>query len=399
MAILQRIVRTGALLLFCGLLFFVTGFDSLRRLIAEEPAATEPAASVPINSGPTQGILLLRTGKTISGRIIKDGDDYRVEKPNGNMFVPGSIVRLQCESMQDAYRKLRDSANEQGSAGGHVTLARWCLVNQMLSEARRELKDALSLEPTRDDARDLLRKIDEVLEPKTPEVHRIEQDEHARAARAVGLDDAESLGGLSQELGQQFTRRIQPILMNNCALAGCHTTEAPNGFPLLRTSVTSTNRSAVERNLAEVLKQIDLSQPKNSALLTVPRGKHDKRGKPVFNGPKGDEQLETLRAWVATLAKEDAARQKRTARRLPARAKVQNALVESSAATPAKDPFKDVDAEAATIRQVRAESPAPPKSDWKKRPRAPISADAGVEGDPFDPAVFNRQAPKPIRGQ
>src|SRR5690606_2765809 len=80
------------------------------------------------------------------------------------------------------------------------------------------------------------------------------------------------------------------------------------------------NRGAAERNLAMVLKYVDREQPQLSPLLTTPKGNHGGRGRTLWGGGRGAEQAETLRQWVLTLAKEEAAKQARqTGRGRPSR--------------------------------------------------------------------------------
>src|SRR5262249_10562299 len=105
-----------------------------------------------------EGVLVMRNGMVVSGRLLKTGNDYELDGPEGARAVyPGTHVKLHAASLTEAYAQLRENALKQHSANAHVLLAQWCLTNHLDSLARDELLDALKLEPDRDDARRMLR--------------------------------------------------------------------------------------------------------------------------------------------------------------------------------------------------------------------------------------------------
>ncbi|MFM8220737.1 MAG: tetratricopeptide repeat protein, partial [Planctomycetaceae bacterium] len=250
-------------------------------------------------------LLLLRSGAVVEGTILLSGDDYLVKLPKGNMLVPRQLVRLACRDLQEAYRALHDRAALQGEGEAYLSLARWCLNQKLFDEANFELQTALDLEPGLDEARQLM--------SRTAELQR----EHARNALNAGVvvpepsreksdTEAEALGGLSPELAGHFARRIQPLLVNNCASTGCHGPRSETGFRLQRvTSQGGPNRLAADRNLASVLNQLNLDKPTESPLLLAPRGNHGRRGKPLFGGVTGKEQYAELKSWTLAVAKEE----------------------------------------------------------------------------------------------
>lgn len=255
-----------------------------------------------------EGMLLLWTGRTVQGRIVKNGDSYSVRRSTGEMFVPAGQVRLECRDLVDAYHKLH-AALPPDDIEERLLLARWCLTNQLFPQARQEVSDALSLEPGRADIREMLRKLDDTMvSQQSPEKKPELPDRAAQAAKSAGFDakDIESLGGLSRESAQTFMRRIQPILMNGCALAGCHTADVTNDFRLQRTSIGSdAGRAVMERNLAAVLRFVDRENPRASPLLTVPQqGNHGRRGGQAFAGTRAKEQSTEMRDWVLKVVKE-----------------------------------------------------------------------------------------------
>ena len=319
----------------------------------------------------------------VSGRILKTGNDYEVQSPHGGKaFYVGAYVKLHAASLSDAYDKLRDSANSQKTANAHLFLAQWCLANHLDTEARQELQDALALEPDREDAKRLLRNAEETIAAKKRPVSVVVHEDPARAARlaAASIDDAVSLGGLSRELGLRFARRIQPLLVNNCTAAGCHGRDSQSGFRLQKvTPGKDANRHAAERNLAEVLDEIDLKKPRLSPLLTAPRGNHGRRGRPVFAGQRGDEQLAELQQWVAAVAREEAVRAKLGERDSPRKDAVEQASASSAASPRNSSP--------ASSARPGAKAVSAGAFDAKAAEQIPIPAG---RGDPFDPTEFNR---------
>ena len=376
------------LLIGVGLLPDVEGPSGPVAVRADEAGAPSDSRAA------TEGILVMRTGAVIRGMILRSGGIYDVQTANGKMAVPETLVKLQAENLTAAYEKLHDGAVAQLSANAHVLLANWCLTNQLHSEARTELQAALKLEPDRDDARRLLRNAEEAQQAGAAPVDAVgAHDDPLQTVRQAPApaDDAVSLGGLAREHALQFARRIQPLLVNNCTSAGCHGRDSPTGFRLYKVRPgKDANRHAAERNLAEVLEWIDVKKPRSSRLLTAPRGNHGRRGRAIFVGSRGDEQLAELEKWVLAVAAEEAdrgrrdggdGRRKKTGGQFSAAGDEQKVPAGRSGAgsrdaVPVARPFPTA-------------SPADPGSSQPPLPPG--------RGDPFDPAVFNQAADRGSR--
>ena len=356
-------------------------------------AGSAPGQDVPADSqAAADGVLLMRTGTVIFGKILKSGEYYEVVNPHGSMQVPGSMVRMRCDSIQEVYKKLRASVEKQQSALAHLSLSRWCLTYELHAEAREQAQAALELEPDREDARRLVRRADELLNNPRPAA-RAEAESAPPRERSVSppADEPISLGGLSRDLARDFSRRIQPLLMNSCMASGCHGPDSKTGFHLQKVvSGSNTSRHAAERNLVEVLEQIDFKKPRSSPLLVVPRGNHGRRNRPVFSGTRGPEQLAELQRWVMAVSREESAREKTSA---------------PIAARPANNPLTprgvDVPVAARPFDKLLRSVPSP-RADESPEPNAQTGdrplPDRGA-ADPFDPAVFNRGADLPSGGR
>jgi len=313
-------------------------------------------------------LLLMRNGNVVQGKILRSGDDFFVQLPGGQMFVPGTLVRLACVDLQEAYEHLRERAAAQSEAEAYITLAKWCATQKLFVEARRELATALELDPSKQSARDLMTRID-ILARDAREAEDSRGAPRPEPARPKSDKNAESLAGLRPELSARFTRKIQPILTNNCAAAGCHGPRSDNGFRLQKVAHgASSNRLAAERNLASVLEFVDVDRPAGSRLLTVPRGNHGRGGKPVFSSATGNDQLAELKLWVQAVAREDSIRE------LKGRP-VESAHVATKPRAGVENPFASADAEIGKRGSVRPDR---------------VRQASAEQLDPFDPEAFNR---------
>src|SRR4051812_8229843 len=86
---------------------------------------------------PQDGLLLLRTGGVVSGRITRAGDRYYVAVPDGEIRLKASEVDLVCRDLEDGYSRKRAAAVGHG-AEGHLDLCQWCLREGLLDHAKQE---------------------------------------------------------------------------------------------------------------------------------------------------------------------------------------------------------------------------------------------------------------------
>ena len=379
--------------------------QTLRRILAIAGifviGTAEARAQSPALLPPEQGLLVLQTGKVMSGRISGGPPfGYTVQLPQGKILVPVEQVQFRCEDLREAYLRLRSTV-QADDVLGHVTLARWCVTYNRIEEAREELELELKLAHDRDETRRLLARLNGGVDGTDP------QPEQTRTKRGFTQSDItapESIGGLPHELGAQFSRRIQPLLMNSCSSGACHAPRGKREFELsIVRSGFGMNRHTAEANLRAVMGQVDLAHPEASPLLKAAAGHHGVRGRQIFQGRKGEEQLRELRDWVVAVAAE------RRSDRFAA-----------DSAPPVKDrqapgaPKSKVSPAVATEPVAVAPRPAEPKR-LNPAPSAPVpsegavaaeklaaetalpgspelSSESGSEApDAFDPEIFNRE--------
>lgn len=409
--------RDGLIRLCCSLVGMLC-MVSASGLVSD--AQQDPVAGI------EEGLLVLDSGMVMQGKITPGHDSYTVAQAAGKIVVPMERVRFRCDTLKDAYVKLREGLPENKTAASHLDLARWCIRYRLFSEARVELTTALEIEPDREEVRQMLRRLDELLNPGADSASTQPAPRRKFTLEELQPLDVESLGGLSRSAALQFSRQIQPILLNNCGSASCHGRTASNEFRLsMVRPEPGMKRHLVEQNLAAVLRYVNLDDPASSSLLTVPQGNHGPRGRTLFQGPKGTEQVQLLRKWVEGLQQEKNLGSSLASKSIgsheedPPEKKVVLASNETKEAPRNKSegvhPLLRVGPKAPPIRapeQSMPEKKVPPRRAPDSKPRTTAKAvkpkrieepqeieqPAVVEEpDPFDPEAFNRETSRRMK--
>lgn len=271
---------------------------SCRAVIAQSAAAPDEPAN---EARPASQLLVLADGQIVSGHITPRPDGYDIQVAAGRLFINSDRVRFSAASLPDAYDRMRDSIPEF-TPTNHLELARWCLGNRLYAQARREVLDALHLDPNRDDAKRMLRALEQVGERSNTAATGTGLTEYPSQVKIQRpAMETRSLAGLNRSVAHSFVRDVQPLLKNKCATSGCHGAGGKSQFQLASTHRGSTPAIA-ERNLAAVLKQIDFSNPPASPLLKVGEQAHGNMVSSAFPGRTGANQLSILQNWVSQAA-------------------------------------------------------------------------------------------------
>jgi hypothetical protein len=364
----------------------------MRRMLPLNPFAgaillslvTVAALAEPLSFAPQQGLLVLRNGRVLYGKITRAGDRYYVVRDDGELRINTDHVLLTARSLDEAYR-LQGARITPGSSTGHLKLAAWCLDQHLSGYATQQLRAAQSSGATAAQLAPLRRRLDLAIRPQqpTPVSHR----------QTADTPSPQQLYQLAKKLPsgsvETFTVKIQPMLINSCATAGCHSSTGPSQFKLTRVATRQSGSQRVTlRNLYTVLKWIDDRQPAKSPLLTVPLAAHGSVRGPIFSrGQKG--QYSRLASWVSHVSRHKADRSPSTVTPPP-----------SAAGQSGDSLLQVVRPEGARSlgnrRQgaTRAGSQHTTPSTAPKKP-APSASTSGR--DPFDAEIFNRRfhAPPP----
>ncbi|HXG10937.1 MAG TPA: hypothetical protein VNK04_14350 [Gemmataceae bacterium] len=345
------------------------------RLLLGALALVAPAwLIVAADSGPTPPergrVLLLQNERTLEGDIEKVGDQYRVRRTVGETWVPADKVACLCRSYEEAYAFLRDRANLR-DPDERLRLARWCYLHDLREQALAEVAAAARLRPDHEATQRLLAGLQRSAALGGRGGAQRHSDTSGRGFPALNPSHPEPPEPLplppvdvTQEVLGQFVSRVQPILLNACA--SCHASGRGGSFKLVRPLDSEVvGPKTLQQNLASVLAQVNLEQPQASPLLSRAVSIHGEMKEPPLRG----RQMAAYRAleeWVRLTA-------------------ANNPHLRPSAGPAATDP-------AQPSRPPAAEGTAPPPPQPPPPPAERGPEQPTTPADPFDPALFNRQA-------
>jgi hypothetical protein len=344
--------------------------------------AGQEAAAVASESTAPPKTIVLKDGGVLVGEVSRDGDRYLIARAGGEIQVASANVLLVCDSLEEAY-ELRRAKIERRDAASHLLLADWCLRYNLVSQATRELANARELEPLHPRLALLERRIDALRNPRSQAVRPANstQVNAATIKTATGPSKVTTqIDELPDRAVERFTRKVQPILVNNCTTSGCHQRGGPQEFQLDRSLLHGQgNRRTTMQNLAATLALIDRGQPHLSPLLTVPRETHGGMEGPIF-GPRQQVAFAHIVDWIAMVSNSAAAGQE---------ASSLNSEIEVAAYDQAMK---------ATVAQANPTDsnavPLAPEADDLQEIPATIRYGAQLQAwrpkDQFDPEIFNR---------
>jgi hypothetical protein len=341
-------------------------------------AAAEPVQPAQGAAESRDGVLVLRDGGVLTGQISQLVDRYVVARGGAEISVPAASVAMACDTLDAAY--LRQRAEMQSpTAEAHLTLADWCLRFGLYPQAAEELVAARGLDPRHAKLELLERRLAVVSRPapdkKSPSAAAAANPQTAPTRDSVRSPT--STGELPDGVVERFTRKVQPLLVNNCTTAGCHRPGGPQSFELDRALLHGmANRRSTMHNLSAVLALVDRERPQDSPLLTIPRRDHAGMNHPIF-GPRQSPQFQQLVDWVAMVTESTTA-----AEDTPA-ADAEQAAAARVEPPPAPPRWRE------PVEAVSFDESLPPLTPSPVRYGAQLRA--WQPKDPFDPEIFNRQ--------
>lgn len=335
------------------------------------------------------GVVLLRNGQTLEGRVQVTEDGYLVVVPGGLIRVKRFEVLACCRDLPEVYR-YKLNLIRLDSAQDRLGLAQWCHQVGLLDEAQRELAAATVLDPTHP--------LIPVLKRQLQTSPLLATAEPATGHAVPGPSTYEldlMVRGMPPGTVETFAQTIQPLLVNRCGAAGCHGQSSSSGFRLLRTPPGGpSSRRLTQRNLYAALQWVDRAHPERSPLITVPMRPHGTARAPVFS----DHQLGQYRQlldWCYRVAQAEppvvsASYDQPAGDAPPMTRRRANPL------RPSESPGLRAGSE---VLPAVATDPAPGRAaetarDSGGRPKGshrPPSVPKFTPTDPFDPEAFNRQ--------
>lgn len=323
----------------------------------------------PLASQPVEGILVLRNGNILRGKVQQQGDRYHVHLLNGQLQVRASQVETFCLTLEQAYQH-RCETRGGASADSHLELAGWCLRHDLVDHADAELRAARATDPDHPRLGLLQRQLKQSLQLAARD--KKQQVEASKPAKPVEPLDPARLEKAPQWARALFVRQIQPLVVHSCATSGCHQTDSTGSFRLNRLALDGAGHpEATLRNLAATLEQIDWQVSAESDLLKHARQAH---GSSDASTPMPAHKLQVLRGWIEQLAEAD--RKENEIKRLPP-------VVEIAALPVGREPILNPPRQAITT--------PPDASRLRADPVDRVRQASFEPGDPFDPSVFNRR--------
>jgi hypothetical protein len=397
--------------------------------LAQDATSPALAAAARLSAGRQEGtgdgergVLLLRNGEAIEGRIVRSGDRYEITMPGAEMHFRAQDVQSVCRDFMEAYQQRR-LVIRLDSAQAHLDLAQWCLRNNLLQLAANEVREATAIDASHPLIPLVERRLQMASNP--PETKVASQARPQRPGPTVQELDR-MVRGMPPKTVENFAKIIQPVLMNQCASGGCHGQGTECGFRLLRSPIGSAPTARLtQRNLFATLQWIDFQDPGQSPLLKQPIRPHGTAGTPVFTDRRF-HQYRDLQAWCYSVAQvpspvalasyeesvdlpsalpQSSAGASRTKNRLPLSGGQASRFGRSDAAasTPnASRKRSDLDRPTTSVSDAmgltsRESTPDLLPTTARQRPLRGVDEGAarGV-ADPFDPETFNRKfaAPK-----
>ncbi|HQU43009.1 MAG: hypothetical protein B7Z73_06030 [Planctomycetia bacterium 21-64-5] len=358
------------------LLFALTAYPASRRAAAE-----------PLQLSPIDGVVLLRNGQVLSGKIARAGDYYYVSLPRGEIRLKANEVEKVARRVEELYEE-KQARLRPGELRDHLDLAEWCVEQKLVEQGSRQLALAMSLDP-RHPRIGLIQRRLELAQRRDVE------PAPARHPADSGPSNEELdrlVRGLPSHAVETFTSTVQPLLVNTCTTSGCHGPRSQGKLRLFRLSLGEpVNRRRTQRNLYAVWQVVDADRPAESPLLRQPTRPHGKLRGPIFSGREAS-QYRQLVAWVY-----DATRQRKPAEPKddeqsppePVAGSQGRAKKKSEANKPtASKPDAEITLTSA-VEELEGDSEEPPEPE-AARHRSMTNSEY-VPVDPFDPEIFNRR--------
>ena len=274
-------------------------FVSDSRLLRAQSGPTQ--AEILASSPPLGQLLVLHNDSVLLGSVTMQGEHYEIQREGLSMRVPVREVALVAQSLVDAYQQKRASRG-QLTATEHLDLAEWCLRHSLWAEASLELLDARGKEPDRRQLELLERRL--LVNSARRQAEEKETETISKPQESGSAGDLESPIELPKGALELFTRRVQPLLVNNCTASGCHRPKGPTEFSLSRALLHGeSNQKTTQHNLSEALSQIDRADPTQSPLLVIPLKPHGGLDHAIFP-PHRRALRQLLVQWVALVTDE-----------------------------------------------------------------------------------------------
>ncbi len=253
-------------------------------------------------AGPTlsaeRTYIQLQNGNVVFAELHAEGDRVRITGEGSEWYLSKSQVVRTASSLEELYAAALEPLSED-DIPRRIALADWCLRYGLPAHATELLAGLIKEAP--DDGRvELLRRRIALAERPAPTAAKAApQVDNAEAKRVT---TAAQLNALPPGAVEDFTRRVQPILVNNCTASGCHRPGGSQQLQLHRELLFGhSDQRSTTANLISVLAAIDRTNPEASKLLAALREPHAGSLTPRLDGRRGALR-EEVEAWTSRVA-------------------------------------------------------------------------------------------------
>src|SRR5262245_61362913 len=179
---------------------------------------------------PQAGVLVLKNGQVITGKVTRAGDYYVATLgENAEIRQPVSDVEAFCASLDEAY-DFKKAHLAGAGARPHLDLAEWCLRHNLHARCTEQLVAAMRIAPDDERLLQLERRLKLSAEMPVVPVPPAAANEAAVSAQQL----EETLRALPKGSVEKFSATVQPILLNRCGANQCHGPNTKSQYSLLR---------------------------------------------------------------------------------------------------------------------------------------------------------------------
>src|SRR5690606_4750160 len=104
--------------------------------------AGEPTPHEPQQQGQ---VVVLRNGEVLSGRVLQDGEHYKIVREGSEIRLAAREVEMVASSLDEAYEQLK--ARKVSTVDDHVRMAQWCMRHKLLGYAAKEIMEVMQKDP------------------------------------------------------------------------------------------------------------------------------------------------------------------------------------------------------------------------------------------------------------
>ena len=283
--------------------------------LADPPAFVPPdqATSAAPVSESEDAVLLMSDGQVFRGKVTETAKGYLIRQKGNTFPKPRASVQGVFHSLDEAYRFQANHVPAR-DPDEQMKLARWCMTNGLMAEAKTHLNVVAALSP-RSPAKQMLEGI-ELAEarsaPKDADIRRTAAEapremppSAARPGRRPAPSGPPQIFDLPPTLAvrraNEFSLHVQPVLQRVCA--GCHNENHAGEFQLVQfRSKHDKTPESFRMNLDATLRLVNPENPGKSELLSSCLRPHGDgpRKRPIFLGSNNPD-YQVLSRWVNSL--------------------------------------------------------------------------------------------------